>query len=263
MAGTPRQRLDTSIPHPARVWDFWLGGSDNFPADREVGDRITAVCPELPIIAVAERQFIARVVTLLAGDCGVGQFLDIGTGIPTTGNTHLVAQKVNPAARIVYVDNDPIVLVHARTLLESTPEGATDYLDADLRNPEPILQAASDILDFARPIGLLLMGVIDFVVDDTLAFDAVDALVTALAPGSYLALASSTPSEAMDRAADVWHAHGGAPIVLRHPALLARFFDGLELLDPGVVTLPKWRPDAATDYIDREVCQYGGMARKP
>ncbi len=121
MARTPRQRLDTSLPHPGRVWDYWLGGSENFAADREVGDRITAVCPELPIIARAERQFIGRSVTLLADDLGVDQFLDIGTGIPTEGNTHLVAQKVNPAARIVYVDNDPSVLVHARALLDSTP----------------------------------------------------------------------------------------------------------------------------------------------
>ncbi len=126
-----------------------------------------------------------------------------------------------------------------------------------------ILQAASDILDFARPVGLMLMGVIDFVVDDTLASDAVNALVDALAPGSYLAIASSTPSEAMDRAADIWCAQGGIPIVLRDPVRLARFFDGLELLDPGVVTLPKWRPDAATDYIGLDVCQYGGVARKP
>ncbi|NAS25876.1 SAM-dependent methyltransferase [Herbidospora sp. NEAU-GS84] len=263
MAHTPRQRLDTSVPHPARVWDYWLGGTENFAPDREVGDQITAVCPELPIIARAERQFIGRTVTLLAGELGVDQFLDIGTGIPTEGNTHLVAQKVNPAARVVYVDNDPLVLVHARALLDSTPQGATDYIDADLRNPDPILQAASDTLDFARPIGLMLIGVLDFVVDDTLAIDAVNALVAGLAPGSYLAIASSTPSEAMDKAADVWHAGGGAPIVLRSPERLARFFQGLELLDPGVVTLPEWRPDAATDYIGREVCQYGGVGRKP
>ncbi|WP_066375220.1 SAM-dependent methyltransferase [Herbidospora mongoliensis] len=263
MAGTSRRRLDTSVPHPARVWDYWLGGTDNFAPDRAVGDAITAVCPQLPIIARAERQFIGRSVTLLAGDLGVDQFLDIGTGVPTAGNTHLVAQKVNPAARIVYVDNDPMVLVHARDLLDSTPEGATDYLDADLRDPDPVLQAASDILDFARPIGLMLMGVVDFVADDTLASDAVNTLVDALAPGSYVAIASSTPSAEMDRAAEVWHAHGGTPIVLRDPDHLARFFEGLELLEPGVVSLPKWRPDAATDYIDREVCQYGGVGRKP
>ncbi|TKK81049.1 SAM-dependent methyltransferase [Herbidospora galbida] len=263
MAGTPRQRLDISIPHPARVWDYWLGGTENFAADREVATQITAVMPDLPINARSERQFIGRAVALLAGELGVDQFLDVGTGIPSSGNTHLVAQKINPAARIVYVDNDPAVLIHARALLESTPEGATDYLDADLRSPDPLLEAASETLDFSRPVGLMLMGVIEFVTDDTLAFDVVHALVDALSPGSYVAIASSTPSVRMQKAADVWQRRGGAPLVLRTPETLARFFDDLDLLDPGVVSLPQWRPDTLTDYRDREVHQYGGVARKP
>ncbi|WP_062347953.1 SAM-dependent methyltransferase [Herbidospora yilanensis] len=262
MASRPRQRLDTSIPHPARVWDYWLGGTENFAADRECAAEIIAVMPDLPINARAERQFIGRTVGLLAGELGVDQFLDVGTGIPSAGNTHLVAQKVNPAARIVYVDNDPIVLIHALALLDSTPEGATDYLDADLRNPDPLLQAASETLDFSRPVGLMLLGVIEFVADETLALDAVHALIGALSPGSYVAIASSTPSVRMQQAVDVWHARGGAPMVLRSPERLARFFDDLDLLDPGVVSLPQWRPDTLTDYRDREVYQYGGLARK-
>ncbi|GLX93453.1 hypothetical protein Hesp01_14030 [Herbidospora sp. NBRC 101105] len=166
-----------------------------------------------------------------------------------------MAQKINPAARIGYVDNDPIVPIHARALLDSTPDGASDYLDADLRCPDPLLQAASEILDFSRAVGLMLMGVVEFVTDDTLALDA-------LAPGSYVAIACSVPSTRMQRAVDVWHARGGAPLVLRSPEHLARFFEDLELLDPGVVSLPQWRPDTLTDYRDREVHQYGGVGRK-
>nr|WP_062331710.1 SAM-dependent methyltransferase [Herbidospora sakaeratensis] len=262
MAGIPRQRLDTSTPHPARVWDYWLGGTDNFASDREVAAQIVEVMPDLPINARSERQFIGRVVGMLAGEIGVDQFLDVGTGIPNAGNTHVVAQKINPAARIVYVDNDPIVLIHARALLESTSEGATDYLDADLRHPDPLLQAASETLDFSRPVGLMLMGVIEFVTDDTLALDTVHTLIDALSPGSYVAIASSMPSVGMQRAVDLWHARGGAPLVLRSPENLTRFFDGLDLLEPGVVSLPQWRPDPLTDYRDMEVYQYGGVARK-
>ncbi|WP_062434027.1 SAM-dependent methyltransferase [Herbidospora daliensis] len=262
MAGTPRQRLDTSIPHPARVWDYWLGGNENFASDREVATLITEVMPDMPINARSERQFIGRCVGLLAGETGVDQFLDVGAGISNAGNTHLVAQKINPAARIVYVDNDPIVLIHARALMESTPDGAVDYLDADLRHPDPLLQAASETIDFSRPVGLMLLGVIEFVTDDTLALDAVHTLIDALSPGSYVAIASSMPSPGMRAAVDVWHARGGAPLVLRTPENLTRFFDGLDLLEPGVVSLPQWRPDTLTDYRDREVYQYGGVARK-
>ncbi|GAA1023064.1 hypothetical protein Aple_098740 [Acrocarpospora pleiomorpha] len=259
------RRIDTSVPHPARVWDYWLGGTDNYAADRAVSDEIIKLMPDLPIIARAERQFIGRVVRFLAGDKGIDQFLDIGTGIPTADNTHQVAQRVNPAARIVYVDNDPIVLVHARSLLERgcSPEGRTDYIDADLRDPEPILEAATDTLNFARPIGLMLMGVLDFVTDDILLHDAVSVLMDALPSGSYMGIAHSVSSPSMDKAAAAWNASGATEILLRTPEQLAELFEGFELLPPGIVSLPQWHPDASTEYTDREVFQFGGLGRKP
>jgi O-Methyltransferase involved in polyketide biosynthesis len=256
-------RIDTSVPHPARVWDYWLGGKDNYAADREVGDEIVKVMPDLPVNARAEREFIGRVVTYLAGELGIDQFLDVGTGIPTADNTHQVAQRVNPKARIVYVDNDPIVLAHAQALLVGTPEGATDYIDADLREPGPILEQAARTLDFSRPVALMLMGVLEFVPDPEQASDSVNTLLGALPSGSYLALAHSVHSPSMDEAAARWNASGATPLTLRTPEQLAAFFDGLELVDPGIVSLPKWRPDQATSYTEREVFQYGGVGRKP
>ncbi|GAB2951765.1 SAM-dependent methyltransferase [Nonomuraea fastidiosa] len=259
----PAERMDTSVPHPARVWNYWLGGKDNYAPDRQVGDEIVEVMPDLPVNARAEREFIGRVVRHLAGECGVDQFLDVGTGIPTADNTHEVAQRVNPKARIVYVDNDPIVLAHARALLVGTEEGATDYLDADLREPEPILRDAARTLDFSRPVALLLMGVLEFVPDAEPAHRSVRTLVDALPSGSYLAIAHSVHSPSMDKAAAAWNASGATPLTLRTEEELRAFFDGFELLEPGVVSLPKWRPDPQTSFQDREVFQYGGLGRKP
>ncbi|GAA2206495.1 SAM-dependent methyltransferase [Nonomuraea monospora] len=256
-------RIDTSVPHPARVWDYWLGGKDNYAPDREVGDQIVKVMPDLPVNARAEREFIGRAVRFLAGECGVDQFLDVGTGIPTESNTHGVAQSVNPAAKIVYVDNDPIVLVHARALLVGTEEGRTDYVDADLREPEPILREAARTLDFSRPIALMLMGVLEFVPDAGQAHAAVGTLVKALPPGSYLAIAHSLRSPSMEEAAARWNASGATPLALRSEEELLAFFDGLELVEPGLVSLPKWRPEPDTSFTDREVFQYGVVGRKP
>ncbi|WP_432930228.1 SAM-dependent methyltransferase [Microbispora sp. CA-135349] len=256
-------RINTSVPHSARVWDYWLGGKDNFAPDRAVGDEIVKVMPDLPVNARAEREFIGRVVRHLAGEAGIDQFLDVGTGIPTAENTHEVAQRVNPRARIVYVDNDPIVLVHAHALLRSTPEGATAYLDADLREPAPILREAARTLDFSRPIALMLMGVLEFVPDTVQAHRAVSTLLGALPPGSYLAIAHSVRSPSMDEAAARWNASNASPLTLRTPKELEEFFDGLEFLPPGLVSLPKWRPEATTSFRHREVYQYGGVGRKP
>ncbi|MGI5160943.1 SAM-dependent methyltransferase [Microbispora sp. CA-102843] len=256
-------RINTSVPHSARVWDYWLGGKDNFAPDRAVGDEIVKVMPDLPVNARAEREFIGRVVRHLAGEAGIDQFLDVGTGIPTADNTHEVAQRVNPRARIVYVDNDPIVLVHAHALLRSTPEGVTDYLDADLRDPAPILRQAARTLDFSRPIALMLMGVLEFVPDADQAHTAVSTLLEALPPGSYLAIAHSVRSPSMDEAAAKWNASSASPLTLRTPKELEEFFDGLEFLPPGLVSLPKWRPEPATTFRNREVYQYGGVGRKP
>ncbi|WP_188196573.1 SAM-dependent methyltransferase [Nonomuraea sp. SYSU D8015] len=256
-------RIDTSIPHPARVWDYWLGGKDNFAPDRAVGDEIVKVMPDLPVNARAEREFIGRVVRHLAGECGVDQFLDVGTGIPTADNTHEVAQRVNPKARIVYVDNDPIVLIHARALLVGTAEGATDYLDADLREPASILRQAARTLDFSRPIALMLMGVLEFLPDADQAHASVSTLVDALPSGSYLAIAHSVNSPSMDEAAAQWNASGATRLTLRTADQLKAFFEGLDLVEPGMVSLPQWRPEADTSYRDREVFQYGGLGRKP
>jgi hypothetical protein len=257
------RRINTSVPHPARVWDYWLGGKDNYAADRQVGDEIVKVMPDLPVNARAEREFIGRVVRHLTGEAGVDQFLDVGTGIPTADNTHEVAQRVNPKARIVYVDNDPIVLAHARALLQGTPEGATDYIDADLREPEPILRAAERTLDFSRPIALMLMGVLEFVPDSDEAHASVRTLLDALPSGSYLAIAHSVRSPSMDEAAARWNASGATPLTLRTAEQLEAFFKELDLLEPGMVSLPRWRPEPDTSFTGREVFQYGGVGRKP
>ncbi|MET8048035.1 MULTISPECIES: SAM-dependent methyltransferase [unclassified Streptosporangium] len=256
-------RIDTSIPHSARVWDYWLGGKDNYGPDRAVGDEIVKVMPDLPVNARAEREFIGRVVSHLAGEAGIDQFLDVGTGIPAADNTHQVAQRVNPKARIVYVDNDPIVLAHARALLRGTPDGETAYIDADLRDPEPILRQAARTLDFSRPVALMLMGVLEFVPDGDQAQSAVRTLLDALPSGSYLAIAHSVHSPSMDEAAAKWNASAATPLTLRTRQQLEEFLDGLEFLEPGVVSLPKWRPEPQTSFRDRDVFQYGGVGRKP
>ncbi|GAA3647296.1 SAM-dependent methyltransferase [Nonomuraea antimicrobica] len=255
-------RVDTGVPHPARVWNHWLGGKDNYAADREVGDQILMVAPELAVIARAERQFLGRVVRM-AVDAGIRQFLDIGTGVPTADNTHEVAQRAAPESAIVYVDNDPIVLAHARALLRGTKAGTTAYLDADLRDPETILRDARATLAFDRPVCLLLLGILEFVPGLDHAYEIVRTLTGALPSGSLLAIASSVRSPAMDEAATLWNGGGGTTITLRSPKELEGFLEGMEVLEPGVVSLPGWRPEPGTQYTDREVSQYGGVARKP
>src|SRR5690606_28597799 len=184
--------LDTGVPHSARVWNYWLGGKDNYPVDRQVGEQVRAVYPEIVEVARHSRAFLGRAVRHLAGEEGVTQFLDIGTGLPTVDNTHEVAQRVDPSCRIVYVDNDPLVLVHARALLKSTPEGACDYLDADVRDPAGIIERASATLDFDRPIGLMMLGILGNVEDDDEARAIRDHLVGALPGGSFLVLEDGT-----------------------------------------------------------------------
>ncbi len=167
-------KLDTNVPQTARIWNYWLGGKDNFAVDREVGDQIFQAYPDIVENARAARAFLVRAVSYLAGEAGVRQFLDIGTGLPTANNTHEVAQRIAPESRIVYVDNDPLVLVHARALLTSTPEGATEYIDADLREPDKILAAAAKLLDFSKPVALMLFGVVEFITDDDEAYGIVN-----------------------------------------------------------------------------------------
>jgi O-methyltransferase involved in polyketide biosynthesis len=257
--------IDTSVPHSARVWNYFLGGEDYFPADQRAAEIALATMPSLVEAARADRGFLARAVRYLAGDAGVRQFLDIGTGLPTANNTHEVAQSVAPESRIVYVDNDPLVLVHARALLTSRPEGATDYIEADLRDPDKILDGAGATLDFERPVALMLLGIVNFIVDNTEAHRIVDRLLGALAPGSYLAMTHPTTEvhgEEVSEAMRQWNASGAVPICARNRQELARFFDGLELLEPGVVSSSQWRPDPG-DPTPVEVAEYCAVGRKP
>ncbi|WP_106402869.1 SAM-dependent methyltransferase [Actinocorallia populi] len=257
--------LNSDIPQTARIWNYWLGGKDNFAVDRQVGDDILKVIPNMALFARATRQFLQRAVHHLAADLGVRQFLDIGTGLPTADNTHQVAQRAAPSARVVYVDNDPLVLVHARALLDSSPEGATAYLEADLRDPEKILAGAAETLDFEEPIALLLMGILGHITDDDEARSLVRRLTDALPSGSHLVLydATNVVDPASAEAIEIWNRSAEPPYILRSPQQLEGFFEGLELLPPGVVSCPLWRP-APTDIGEAvEIDEFGGVARKP
>ena len=258
--------VDPAVSHTARIWNYWLGGKDNFAADREAGDRVAAMLPGIVAQARADRAFLGRAIRYLAGEEGICQFLDIGTGLPTANNTHEVAQRVAPGSRIVYVDNDPLVLAHARALLASTPEGACDYIDGDLRDPEAILTQAARTLDFAQPVALMLLGVVHHIPGTGEAQEIVRRLVAALAPGSYLAINHSTSAvsgAAMEEAVAHWNRVGTPSMTLRTPQQIARFFDGLELLPPGVVSCSRWRPRLTPGgQLPAEVDEFCGVARK-
>jgi O-methyltransferase involved in polyketide biosynthesis len=262
---TPSSRIDTSVPHNARIWNYWLGGRDHYPVDREMGERIRSFFPEIVDNAVADRGFLARAVSHLARDEGVRQFLDIGSGLPTHDNTHEVARRAAPDARVVYVDHDPLVLAHARELLAGSGAGATDYVDADLRDPDTILAVAARTLDLSRPVALMLLGVVNFVADDTEVRAILDRLLDALAPGSFLVVSHPTDDLDPERAHQVaaaWNEHGTPKLTIRSAAGIAALFDGLELLEPGVVSCSLWRPDPDAG-APRPVSEYGGVARKP
>jgi S-adenosyl methyltransferase len=254
--------IDTSVPQTARIWNYWLGGKDNFPVDRAVGDQILEAFPAIVENARASRAFLARAVRYLAGEAGIRQFLDIGTGLPTANNTHQVAQEVAPDARIVYVDNDPIVLTHARALLTSTPEGATAYIDADLRNPEHILKEAAQTLDLDKPVAVMLMGILGHIEDDDEARSIVRQLMQDVPSGSYLTMNDGTDtSEEVVEAARIWNLSANPTYHLRSPERIARFFDGLELVEPGVVSPPQWRPEPGQPAA--AIDSYCGMGRRP
>ncbi|MFF8970167.1 SAM-dependent methyltransferase [Streptomyces sp. NPDC014995] len=258
-------RVDTSKPHSARFWNYFVGGKDNYEVDREIGDRIKEIFPGLVDVAVGSRRFLGRAVRHLAGDRGIRQFLDIGTGLPTADNTHDVAQRVAPDARIVYVDNDPVVLAHAHALLTSAPEGRTAYLDADLYDPEAVLAAAADTLDLSRPVALMILNTLGHVADLEQARDLVRRLMAGLPSGSHLVISDSTAtSEGMIAASEAYNASGAVPYHVREVEEIAGFFDGLELVDPGVVPVTRWRPqpgDPAGPVV--HVDAYGGVGRKP
>jgi S-adenosyl methyltransferase len=265
---TEPPEIDTEVPNSARIWNYWLGGKDNFPADRDAGDDYRAVYPEIVDVARASRRFLTRAVRYLAGQAQVRQFLDIGTGLPTAHNTHEVAQRVAPDAKVVYVDNDPVVLTHARALLTTTTrQGHTAYIDADLHDPDTILGAAARTLDFTQPIGLMLLGILGHIEDDEEARSIVKRLMDALPPGSYLTICDGTNdiSEAGVEAQQRYNESGAVPYRLRSAAQVTAFFEGLEVVEPGVVSCPRWRPDP--DDLSRglpaEMDQFAGVGRKP
>jgi O-methyltransferase involved in polyketide biosynthesis len=260
--------LKTDIPHSARIYDYLLGGKDNFPADRQAAAEITKDWVNLPTSMRANRRFMSRVTRHLAAEQGIRQFLDIGAGLPTSPNLHEVAQGVAPESRIVYVDRDPIVLAHARALLTSTPEGRTAYVDADLRDPASILDSPQvrDTLDLEQPIALSLFAILQFVTEEQEAHAIVDRLIRPLASGSVLALstvtADSAPEE-VNRGVAAYEARG-IPERVRDKAEVESFFDGLELVAPGVVLVSHWHPDDAARAVeDAHVHMYGGVAVKP
>jgi S-adenosyl methyltransferase len=258
--------LDTRHAHSARVYNYWLGGKDNFAADREAAEQAIAANPGIVGDVRANRAFLVRVVRYLAAECGVRQFLDIGTGLPTASNTHEVAQAVAPDARIVYADNDPMVLAYARALLTSTREGATAYLDADLRDPAAIVRAASATLDFSQPIALMLLIILHLIPEADDPYGIVASLVAALPPGSYLVLAHPASdiraAEMADMTKRVNERMRGPKATMRDRAAITRFFDGLELLEPGVVQPQSWRPEPGATGPP-QVTAWCGVARKP
>ncbi|KIH99669.1 translation initiation factor IF-2 [Streptomonospora alba] len=264
-AGAVTREIDTSVAHPARIWDYWLGGKDNFAADRETGDQILAAIPDMVDNARADRAFLGRAVRYLATEAGVRQFLDIGTGIPAAGNTHEIARDVAPGSRVVYVDNDPVVLAHARALLTGDEHVVTDYIDADLREPEHILTGAAQTLDFDSPVVVMLLGILEFVPDAEQARGLIERLMDAVPSGSFLVISHSTNEvhrEAMDEAARLWNEGGSTPLTLRDAAGLRELFAGLEPVEPGVVSCTLWRPDAPEVGALAPVAQYCGVARK-
>jgi hypothetical protein len=262
-AGAP---FDTSKAHMARVYDFWLGGKDNFAADRAVAEQVAAAYPDIRVAVRAQRAFLARAVHFLVTRAGIRQFLDIGTGLPSANNTHQVAQAAAPQSRVVYVDNDPIVLNHARALLTSSPEGATAYIDADLRNTPAILERAAEVLDFGQPVAVMLLGILQGIPDQEEPGAIIARLMDAVPPGSYLAVTQIAGDVAATEVAEGVHrynARAAAPVAARTHAEVCRFFAGLDLVEPGVVQVHRWRPGAGDLGNARNLAIYAGLAQKP
>jgi hypothetical protein len=259
-------RFDTGVAHPARIYDYWLGGKDNFAADRAAGEAVTAARPTVVRDIRANRAFMQRAVAYLADEAGIRQFLDIGTGIPTSPNVHEIAQEIAPDARIVYADNDPIVLAYARALLTGTQDGATDYVDADLRDPEKILDHARRTLDFGLPIAVQLIGMLHLISDDEDPYGIAARLMAEVPSGSYLVVthpASDVDAEVVAEGARRYNASSSTAQTRRDQAEVTRLLDGLELVEPGVVQAHRWRPAHGLDVSSYEVSCWVGIGRKP
>jgi len=256
--------LDTSVPHIARVYDYWLGGKDNFAVDREAAEQVIAAYPGILRDVRAQRAFLSNAVSYLAGVAGIRQFLDIGTGIPTANNTHEVAQAVEPGCRVVYVDNDPMVLTHARALLVGVT-APTAYVDADLRDTGKVLAEAAQLLDFSKPVAVMLISVLHLIPDEDDPHAIVTRLMDAVPSGSWLALshpARDVHTQQVTEAASRFNQLARAKATLRTRAEILRFFDGLELLEPGLVQVHQWRPGLAAPGHRQEAAGYCGLARK-
>jgi hypothetical protein len=279
--GPPPAGLDVSLPHPARVWNYWLGGRDFFAADKAAGEEISREFPHLAEAARAERAFLVRVVRFLAGPARIRQFLDVGSGLPAGGNTHEIAQRIVPDTGIVYADHDPSVILHAKALLSSpmlasTPEGAVYYADADLRDVAAVLAAAATTLDLSRPVALMMLGILGHIEDYGAARSITSQLMDELAPGSYLVIADGVAADTSGAASVAtaqrrydanarprYGASAPPPYRLRRPDELASFFDGLDLTEPGVVPCSQWRPDGRERDGAGTAAAYCGVARKP
>jgi hypothetical protein len=266
----PPPKIDTTVPHSARRYDYWLGGNDNFAADRESGDAIAAAFPAIRTAVIENRAFLRRAVTFLAAEAKIRQFLDIGTGIPTSPNVHEIAQGITSSARVIYVDNDPIVLSHARALMTSSPDGETAYIDADLLDLDKILNDADlrRVLDMSEPVALMLVAVLHFIPNDADPYGIVARLVDALPPGSYLVMSHATYDFMPPQTVAKFDAPGPANRAEFHARTreeFARFFNGLELLPPGIASIAEWRADnePAPRPEAADVAAYGAVARKP
>ncbi|SOD63427.1 S-adenosyl methyltransferase [Streptomyces zhaozhouensis] len=255
-------RIDQSVPHSARVWNYMIGGQDWYEVDKVLVDQLMANHPEAKGLAIASREFLVRAVRYLVQEAGIDQFLDIGTGLPTADNTHQVAQRYDPEARIVYVDNDPLVLLHARALLTSTPEGATDYAEGDVRDPGAVLAAAGHTLDLERPVGLMLLSMLGHIRPDEAA-ELVQDYMRRLPSGSYLVTCDSIDDPVMIALNKDYAASGAVPYYPRSEAQLAATAEGLEIVEPGVLPIARWRPATSAAPPTDQLFQWGLVARKP
>ena len=256
--------IDTSVAHVARVYDYWLGGKDNFAADRRAGEQAIQAYPDIVYSVRANRAFLARTVRYLAAEAGIRQFLDIGTGIPTANNTHEVAQSVAPGSDVVYVDNDPVVLTHARALLVSGEQGRTNYIDADLRDTRRILAEAALTLDFSQPVAIMLMAILQHIDEAEDPNAIVSSLLAAVPPGSYLTIshpAADLAAQQMAQMAERLNKLMAEKVTFRTRAQVAPFFEGLAMVEPGLVRVQEWRPDTEME-AKSPAALWGGMGRK-